>query len=425
LIAASPLDTANWFAGRHSRRIFIGMWLALVVAMLVWTHFEIPGWDLQVYTAAIHSLRAGHDPYADAMAIQQAYHDKFGDPNGGARPYCYVYSPITLPALRLIGKLPLWFSGRMYWLVYIFAILGQLWIALQFVGESERRYFVYLIPAVPFFPGLLQNGVVLSGNIAYILYFAVFGCALVGWRRGTWTWFYAAVLAASCVKAPLLSLVVIPVLSAPKQWLRAGLTTAAGIGLFAIQPLLWPSLFKNFLKAVDLQFLYNRDFGCSLAGFFSDALFRMGLPYSPAALIFYLCYAVPLFVLLLHLSRRYLRGGISLNQWAPVLLVGVILLDPRIMEYDVTPITLMLTLILWRFFASFTTTAKTILYLAIVFAVTNGIAGFGWYVRKIVDAPLLILVFAAGCWTLWRQSETEASGAAVAMPPVMAQAAMR
>jgi hypothetical protein len=394
-----------------------------VVALAIWTHFEIPGWDLQVYSAAIHSLRAGHDPYADAMAIQQAFH-QWGDQNA-VRPYAYVYSPITLPILRLIGKLPFWFSGRMYWLVYIFALLGQLWVAVQFIGESERRYFVYLIPAASFFPGLLQSGVVLSGNIAYILYVVVFGCALLGWRRGNWSWFYAAVLAVSCVKAPLLSLVVIPVLSARKQWIPAGLTTAAGIALFAIQPVLWPSLFRNYLKAVDLQFLYNRDFGCSPAGFFSDILFRMGIPYSPAGLIFYLCYAVPLFLLLFHFSRKYWQGSISLNQWVPVLLVGVILLDPRIMEYDVAPVTLLLTLIVWRYFMSFTTTAKAILYFALLFAVTNGIAGYGWYVRKVVDAPLLIIVFAAGCWTLWRQSGAEAPDSEASMAPVMAHAAMR
>ena len=347
---ASPLDSVDKTAHHRPGRVVIAIWAAVVVALLVWTHFEIPGWDLRVYAAAINSLRAGHDPYVDAMAVQQAYHDRRGDLNGEDLPYSYVYSPITLPILRLIGKLPFWFSGRMYWLVYTLAVLGQLWVAMQFTTGRERRYFVYLAPAAAFFPGLLQNGTVLSGNIAYLVYLVIFCAALLGWRRGAWTWFYLAVLVASCIKPPLLSLVVIPVLSARKQWIQAGLTTAAGIGLFAIQPVLWPSLFKNFLKAVDLQFLYNKDFGCSPAGLFSDALYRMGLSYSPAGLIFYLCYAVPLFLLLLHFSRKYWQGSISLNQWVPVLLVGVILLDPRIMEYDVAPVTLLLTLIVWRYF---------------------------------------------------------------------------
>jgi hypothetical protein len=391
---------------RRSNPIVIGLWVAVVIALAVWTRFEIPGWDVRVYAAAIHSLRAGHDPYADAMAVQQAYHNQ-GGALDGALPYSYVYSPITLPLLRLIGELPFWLSGSAYWLLYSCCVLGQLWVASLATTGNERKYFIYLAPAAAFFPGFLQNGTVLSGNIAYILYFAVLCGALAGWRRGAWTWFYAAVLAASCIKAPMLSLVAIPVLSARKQWLPAGLTTAAGVALFAVQPVLWPSLFSNYLKAVNLQFLYNRDFGCSLAGFFSDALFRLGLPYSPAGLIFYLCYAVPLFALLLYFANRYLHGSFSLKQWAPVLLVGVILLNPRIMEYDVAPITLPLTLIAWRFFASFTTTAKTILYLAIFFAVTNGIAAFGWYVRKLVDGPLLIVVFASGCWTLWRQAAVQ------------------
>ena len=170
--------------------VVIAMWVAVGIALVVWTHFEIPGWDLRVYEAAIHSLRARHDPYADAMAIQQVYHEKTGDGDRGAPPYSYVYSPITLPLLRLIGAIPSWFSGRMYWGLYILAVLAQLPIVLQFTEQRERRYFEYLIPAASFFPGLLQNGVVLSGNIAYFQYAAVFWCAVLGWRRGNWTWFY-------------------------------------------------------------------------------------------------------------------------------------------------------------------------------------------------------------------------------------------
>jgi hypothetical protein len=401
------------------------MWFAVGIALVVWTHFEIPGWDLRVYEAAIHSLRAGHDPYADAMAIQQVYHEKFGDPNGGARPYSYVYSPITLPLLRLIGAVPSWFSGRMYWGLYILAVLAQLPIVLQFTEPAERRYFEYLLPAASFFPGLLQNGVILSGNIAYFLYAAVFWCAVLGWRRGNWTWFYIVTLLASCVKAPMLSLVVIPVLSANRQWIRAGLTTVTGIVLFAVQPILWPSLFRNFLKAVDLQFLYNRDFGCSPAGLFGDLLDRMRIPYSPGGMIFYLCYAIPLFALLLHLSKKYLGGSLSLRQWAPVLLVGAILLNPRILEYDVAPITLPLALIEWRFFARFGGTARTILFMAIFFVLTSAVAAQGWYVRKLVDGPLLVVVFAAGCWTLLRQSRMEEPGLAASLPEVAAQAGVR
>jgi hypothetical protein len=417
LIAAPAFETTESKVRSRSGAVLIGMWIALVVAVSIWTHYEIPGWDVKVYVAAIHSLRAGHDPYADATAIQRLYHQQVGDPNGGDRPYSYVYSPITLPLLRLVGDLPLWFSGSAYWLLYILAVAGQIPIALRLAEAHERPYFLYMAQAAAFFPGLLQSDVVLSGNVAYILYLAVFWSALVGWRRGRWIWFYAAVLLASMVKAPMLSLIVIPALSARKQWLPTGLTAAAGIALFAIQPLLWPSLFRNYLKAVDLQFLYNRDFGCSPAGLFSDALFRTGRSYSPAGLIFYLCYAIPLFLLLLHLARMYLRGSFSLRQWAPVLLVGVILLNPRLIEYDLAPITLPLTFIAWRFLAKYCSTPRTMLYLAIFFVVANA---SGYYLHRMAYAPVLVIVFAAGCWTLTRQPEPVAPTLDLAPLPVSA-----
>ena len=99
------------------------------------------------------------------------------------------------------------------------------------------------------------------------------------------------------------------------------------------------------------------------------------------------------------------RLPVGRRRWAAVtayLLAGVILLNPRIMEYDVAPITLPLALIAWRFFARFTTTPKTLLCLAILLAAANGIAAFGWYIRKLVDGPLLVLIFAVGCWMLMR-----------------------
>jgi len=362
------------------------------------------GWDVRVYAAAIKSLRLGHDPYADAMAIQRIYHSQSLVTPDGDPPYSYVYSPITLPLVRLAGRLPNWLSAGSYWLIYLAGVLAQIVFAMQFTNGRERRIFLYLAPVSAFFPGMLVNGTILGGNIAYILYPAVLLCAVIGWRRGNWMWFYAATLAASCVKAPLLSLVVIPILSARKQWLPAGLTAVAGVALFAAQPLLWPSLFRNYLQAVDLQFQYNRDFGCSPAGLLSDALYSHGIPYSPAGLIFYLGYAIPLIALLWFLSRKFLNGEFLLREWIPVLLVGVILLNPRIMEYDVAPITLLMTLIAWRFFARYTSSTKTIVCMAILLAATNGIAAFGWYIRKLVDGPLLILVFAAGCWTLFQVS---------------------
>jgi hypothetical protein len=381
-------------------------WALAFAAIPIWIRFHAFAWDVAIYQNAVHALQAGHDPYADAIAVQRLFHSQLALHPNATHPYSYVYSPMTLPLVRLMGSLPLWLSGTLYWLAYAVGALAAMWVAMQALDERERRYFIYFAPAAVFFPGFLEADTILSGNIAYILYGAVFAAAVVGWRRDRWAFFYLVTLAASCFKAPLLSLLAIPVFSAGRQWLPAGLTAAAGTALFAMQPHLWPSLFRNYLTAVELQFSYNGDFGCSPAGILSQILFDHGKPYAPGS-IFYLVYALPLAGFLFYLSRRFLRGAFSLEQWIPVLMIGVVLLNPRIKEYDVAPLALPMALIGWRFFDSFAhRRQRTLLWLALFFAVTNAIASYSWDVRTLTNGSLLVSLFAVGSWNLLQHSRS-------------------
>jgi hypothetical protein len=392
-----------------SRAIVTVFWMLAFATVPVWIAHDHVGWDVAVYQNAIRSLEAGHDPYADAISLQEAFHRSFALHPKSVTPFSHVYSPITVPLLRLIGAMPIWIAGIAYWLTYALCALCLVWIGIQAADENERRWFLLLAPAALFFPGTLHHDAILSGNVALVLYALVLFGATVGWHRGQWHWCYLAVLVASCFKAPLLSLVVTPVLSARGQWLPAGITAALGGALFAIQSLIWPSLFRRFLEAVELQFSYNRDFGCSPAGLLSNFLFNHGVSYTAAWTLFYLHYAVPTFGLLLYLSRQFLNARLSLEQWLPVLLVGVILLDPRIMQYDVVPVTLPMALIGLRFLARFNPPARAILFLALIFAIANYTAARDPGTWKLVEGILLVVLFAAGCWILLRQSITQSA----------------
>lgn len=378
-------------------------WILAIAAVPLWWVFDPGnGWDAKVYRDAIHSLQAGHDPYADGIAAQSAFYAQIEIPAHSPPPYVYVYAPLTLPLLRMAGALPESVYTWGYWLLYGAAVLAQLWVTMQAAEPKERRFLVYVAPAAAFFPGLLQNDTLKCGNIAYILYGLVFLAALNGWRRGRWHWFYAATLAASVVKAPLLTLLAIPVLSARRQWLPAGAAAAVGVGMFAMQMWLWPTYFRNYLRAVELQFSYNHDFGLSPVGLFSRALSDLGLPYSRVTGLFYILYALPLAGILFYLARQYFDGKFSLERWMPVMLAGVILLDPRIMEYDVAPITLLLALILWRAASSFTSNARATVICCLSFVVLNaivflarnaGVQTKGW---RDIEGCLLVFLFAAG-----------------------------
>lgn len=386
----------------RAQKMVLALWAMVFLAIPIWAYLDASGWDLRIYQTAIRALRIGHDPYADAIAIQAAYHNQLAlHPNAiPYPPYNYVYSPITLPLLRLVGEVPEWLSRSSYLLVYAIGAFAVVWVGVQAVEEKERKYFAFLAPVAAFFPGLLENGVILSGNIAYILYGVVLVTTVAGWKRGRWRWFYLAVLVASCFKAPLLTLLAIPVLSARQQWIPAGLTASAGVSLFVAQSMIWPVLFRNFLQAVELQISYNRDFGSSPAGMFAGFLFDHGLPYSHGSFIFYLLYAVPLFGFLVYLSNKFMSGYFPITRWIPVLLLGIILLNPRIIEYDLAILTIPFALIVWRLFPGLASNRIAALSALTVFVMINVAAYQGWIIWKNIGCILLVSLFSAGAWQL-------------------------
>jgi hypothetical protein len=394
---------------RFVARIF---WILAVLSIAIWS--QIPsysvGWDVDVYKSAIASVGAGHNPYEDAMAVQRAYQSnpRAYQP-GVAIPYSYVYSPITLPVIRFIARLPQRIFWGIYWAVYFFFATLVIWVGLQFTENKERPIFLLLSSVAIFFPGMLENDVLFSGNVAYILYGLVFFAALIGWKKQRWTWFYAAVLLSGCCKAPMLTLLAIPVLSARRQWLPAGLTAVAGIAMFAIQPKLWPVLFHSYMQAVELQFSYNRDFSSSPAGLIANALYGV-YPYQMSTLISYLAYALIIGAVLFYLSKKFLAGYFSLTQWVPVLLVGTILLNPRVMEYDIAPITLPIVLVVWRVLGRGRTLVITSVMMGLYFAIINTLAaqnhvGLSNPPWKLTAGITMVAVFAFGSWDLWQKAQ--------------------
>lgn len=387
---------------KGSARLPLALCGMVALTLMIWSAIEPPGWDVGVYRDAIRSLAAGHDPYMEAMAIQEAFHRQAVHAADAEIPFGYVYSPVTLPILRIVGLVPGWLSVGIYLLLYLFAAIAQIWVTMSAGTMSERRYLAVLAPISIFFPGLLASGIVNSGNVAYVLYAAVLLCAARGWRQEKWGWFYVSVVVASCVKAPFLGLLAIPVLSTRGQWRWASLAAGSGVSLFAVQPVFWPTLFHHYLQAIDMQVSFNHDFGCGPAGLFSGFLQSGGGAFSRAGTIFYLCYAIPLFLWAVYLSRLYLRGRICWKEWMPVMLVGVFLLNPRIIEYDLAPVTIPLGLIAWRFLNSITSRQWAIVALSTSLAALNALALTSWNRWKWTEGPLLVFLFLAGSWSLVR-----------------------
>ena len=298
---------------------------AAIVGMAIFLPF---GWDAKDYLTALQQYTSYVNGHAG---------------------FSLAYSPLfMIPVLSAAKLLPLWLATALFGLAYLCGWLAQVRVGMQFATPDERNILRCVAPVIAFFPGLLVSDVIVSGNMAYILYGLVLATAAVGWKRERWVWFYLAVLVAACVKVHLLTMLAIPLLCGRRQGMRATFTGAIGLGLYALQFRLWPEAFQAYLTSLKVMSQSSRDFGCGPVGNLARVLQIMGVPYETPCIVFYLAYAIVLFLILRALSLLYRERRVSFETWAPVMLLGVVLLDPRNLTYDVAAVSLPMALVAWR-----------------------------------------------------------------------------
>ena len=111
------------------------LWLLAALAVPVWVQNDSSAWDVRIYGKALASLKAGHDPYSDAIAVQKQHHERVlargGVDTDSAPPYSYVYSPITLPLLGALGNIPIQLLMVLYWMLYGAGVLAAIVVGVQ------------------------------------------------------------------------------------------------------------------------------------------------------------------------------------------------------------------------------------------------------------------------------------------------------
>jgi len=391
------------------------VWILTSIALPCWLAVDGQiAWDLDVMIKAAHSLHAGTDPYLDGIARQDQFLSATNHAAGTARPFVYVYSPATLPLLKLAVHLPKAFMIALYWVLYSSAILLQCWVVSHLPDAKEKLFAAALIPITLFFPGLLLFDSVFSGNIAFLLYSFMLGGFWLGWKRQNWLWFYVAVLVASCFKPPYLVYCLLPLFCCSRRWWNTAITAVLGLALFAVQPLIWPTQFHNYMRAIDRIFSYNNDFGSGPAGRIGALLALTSANYGRWGTIVYLLLSVGLFAFLIHLSRFYKKGNLTCSQWFPLMLLGVLLLNPRLIEYDIFPFTLPMVLVLVRLVRPLRYVWQTAAMVLVLWITANYFANQSHECWKKVECVILLLLFAGGAMQVVRH--TNAASKPVLLP---------
>lgn len=401
----SPAGLAvRWFS---SPRLIVLFWIAAAVALVAMAYTGAVGWDAKGYWKAVQSVQHNSDPYAEDIVALQAFHQRLATNPAEPRPFVYVYSPLTLTLLRLVGLFPGWFIAALYGVAVAAGAAIELWAGFQMADPGERLWLALCLPAVGFFPGLVTDDVILSGNVAYLLYGAMLLGATAGWKRGQWTWFYIAVLIGSIFKTPFLAFLAFPVLLDMRQWLRSSMTAVAGVVVFAAQARVWPELFREYLSSLLLVFDWLHDFGFGPASVLGMYLWRRGQPTTTPTTILFLVFACVIGIVLVILAWRVREGNIPREEWVPVALVGTALLNPRVMKYDLAAITVPMLLmggralrVLWSAAATDRSRRALILAGSILFVgIPNLIttAGPSWFPAEFL---VLIGTFVMGIWAL-------------------------
>ncbi|MFZ0481609.1 MAG: glycosyltransferase family 87 protein, partial [Terriglobales bacterium] len=369
-----------------------------------------------IYYRAMQDLRAGLDPYAAGLERQAAAQAV------GQHYFTYIYPPLTLLALRAFSRLPAWFAAFLYWTAYCTSVVAGLWAVTRCFRPQEKAVMRYLVPLAIFFPALMPGNNIIGGNIAYIFYGLLFAATILGWKRGIWWWFYLAVLVASSFKAPFLTMLAIPALAGERQWLKTATVGGAGLGLFAVQAWLWPIQFREYLTSVNLQFRLNPQFvfGQSIAGNLGRLLYRLGLPYTTLPPLVFLIYGSVLFAVLYRFSKLYHQRRISAESWIPVLLVGTILLNPRIADYDVVLIALPMALILVRSVAARTRSGIALAVSVLFLIVTDLFLDLPASVDAPRDMFVLLAIMGVGLQYLLVEARRTCPERLVVLPQVAA-----
>jgi hypothetical protein len=308
--------------------LLLGILFTVAIALYLWTqrHHPYNSWaeDLPVYTQAVSNWLAGHDPYNASLA-----------------PLYFLYPPSFL----LIAG---WFSHLVpqHWGAPLYVLLNLATLfALPLV---LARYFFrqpWLSPAFAlllFFASPRFTGVeaLRTMNIASPLYGLAFLAAIPGLRSNRWRWFYLAVFLAAIIKITFLALLLLPLLAGKRQWMGSILCGAAVILVNLAQMARWPSLYHGYLWSLNQGILGHQAFGYGVFGLLAHHKYYerggTGLaPYVVSGVI-----ALLLLALMLRMRlklERTVRPGQDLatnHAWLAMIVVTVILVNPRQMQYD-------------------------------------------------------------------------------------------
>ena len=289
-------------------------------------------WDARIYRAAVNGYLHGVNPYALMPGMD-----------------LFLYPPVFLGAALALSKvLPSFIPGwSIYIAAYVAAVLG-IWfcVAWAYLRKGWMGFFA-ATACLALAPNAAPIVAVLTGNFSVLCYGALLLAALAGLRRRQWLPFYAVLLCCALVKPPFLLMLALPLFIGRKQLARVVATSGVVVVGYAAQRALFPQLFAGFRTALIRGSVAGGDIGYSVFGLVFKAIERHGSRLVALAYVAHLaCVIVAAAVLLL--IRKRCHPDAWNRDWLSLLLVAIVLANPRMKDYDVIIAIVPAAWLLWR-----------------------------------------------------------------------------
>jgi hypothetical protein len=259
-------------------------------------------------------------------------------------PLFFLYPPAFLYlAAGLSHLLPGGWGEPAYIALVIVATLVLPLILARFF--FRQPWLGPLMAVLLFFASSRYTGMLAlcSMNIASVLYSLSFVAAIPGLRRNRWTWFYLAVFFAAIIKITFLSLLLLPLLTGRRQWLRSIGCGVAVVAMNLLEKALVPALYDGYQWSLQQGIVAQQQFGYGIFGIVASYHHKQR---SGAGLGAYAVAGVTIVVVLglMFLLRRRMERNLPGNNspnlgndghWLALVLIAIILINPRVMQYDI------------------------------------------------------------------------------------------
>jgi hypothetical protein len=271
-------------------------------------------WDARIYADAITNFNQGKSPYILPHSLP------------------FIYPPVfVLIGGWLARLLPPNLGWKLYLSAHIASVLGLPLVLARFylrgLGKMEALALFLLAPF------MVTEAVFFAGNISSLWYCAALLAAGPGLSANRWKWFYLVTVLASATKITFLLLLLLPLLAGAGQVLGSVITTLVTLGIYLSQKILMPDLYGQFREALSTQTFTARSYGIAPYGVTANLLERfhiMGFAI-PAAVQIVFAGAI-----LISLWRLRSRIDPRDERWLALIILALLLINPRMFVYDVT-----------------------------------------------------------------------------------------